>query len=168
MSYFIELLGKQRNKQDFSCGIEALDRYFSHQSGQEARRHVAVTFVLVDDTSKTIAGFYTLSSTSIEAGELPHELANKLPKYPILPATLLARLAVDKRCQGKKLGELLLVDAMKRSLKVSYEIGSIAMVVDAKDENAIAFYKKYGFIQFTAYSNKLFLPMAMIKNIWEK
>lgn len=166
-TYSIELLSKQHNKKDFRCGTDELDHYFRQQAGQEARRHVAATFVLIENDTRNIAGFYTLSSTSVDVSQLPETQLSKLPKYPILPATLLARLAVDKRYQGKKLGELLLIDAMKRSLKSSYEIGAIAIVVDAKNDNVVGFYKKYGFIQFNTFPAKLFFPMSTVKSIWK-
>lgn len=119
--------------------LEPLDVYFKRQAGQEARKRIAATFVLLNKNSNMVAGYYTLSSIGINIGELPPEITKKLPKYPILPATLLGRLAVDKKYQGKKLGETLLMDALYRSLK--NEIASMAVVVDAKNEQACSFYE---------------------------
>ena len=166
-SYFIEVLNSHHDRKSFSCGIEGLDRYLQQQAGQEARRHIAATFILIEINTNIIAGYYTLSSTGIDAGDLPEEMVKKLPRYPILPATLLGRLAVDKRYHGKRLGELLLIDALQRSLNLSNEIASMAVVVDAKNDQAINFYKRYSFIQFSQCQDKLFLSMATIKKIRE-
>ena len=114
-SFQIEPLGKRHNRTDFSSGSEPLDRYLQRQASQEARRHVAVTFVLADTECQALAGYYTLSATSIRLGDLPPEMAGKLPRYPLVPATLIDRLAIDTRCQGKGLGEFLLMDALHRS-----------------------------------------------------
>jgi len=112
-----------------------------------------------------VAGYYTLSQTGINMVELPTEITKKLPKYPVAPATLLGRLAVDRNYQGKGLGEILLMDALHRSSR--NEIASIAMVVDAKDDNARSFYEHYQFIRFPDYPNRLFLPMTTIAKMFE-
>jgi len=163
--YFIESLNETHDRKSFSCGVEALDRYFWQQAGQEARKHIAATFILVEMSTKKLAGYYTLSSIGIDVGELPEVITKKLPKYSLLPATLLGRLAVDINYKGKKLGELLLIDALKRSFKLSKEIASMAIMVDAKNEQAVNFYQHYGFIQFPKRTNKLFLPMATIASL---
>lgn len=163
--YLIEPLGTHHNRAAFSCGVEPLDVYFKRQAGQDARKRVAAPFVLLDQSSGAIAGYYTLSAISINTVELPTEVAKKLPKYPMVPATLLGRLAVDKNYQGKKLGEILLMDALHRSLRS--EIASMAVVVDAKDEQAHSFYEHYQFIRFPDYSHRLFLAMETIAKMFE-
>lgn len=100
----------------FSCGITELDDYIHRQADQDARRKVAAAFVMVDQ-ARRIVGYYTLSAYEIRASELPPELAKKLPKYPLIPTTLLDRLVVSRALQGQKLGTLLLMDALYRSLK---------------------------------------------------
>ncbi|HAA30222.1 MAG TPA: GNAT family N-acetyltransferase [Cyanobacteria bacterium UBA8553] len=165
LDYLIEPLGSHHNRAVFSCGVEPLDVYFKRQAGQEARKRIAAPFVLIDKNSNTIAGYYTLSSIGINLGDLPPEITKKLPKYPLLPATLLGRLAVDKNYQGKKLGETLLLDALYRSLK--NEIASMAVVVDAKDDKARTFYEHYGFIRFPVFSYRLFLTMTTIDKLFE-
>ena len=163
--YFIEPLGSQHDRAAFCCGIEALDIYFQRQAGQDTRKYVAAPFVLVDKSSGRIAGYYTLSSMSISAGDLPLEIIKKLkpPKYQVLPATLLGRLAIDKDYQGKGLGELLLMDALRRIWRS--EIATMAVVVDAKDESARSFYERYQFIRLLNYPNRLFLPMVTIAKL---
>ena len=103
-NYLIEPLGKKHNRAAFCCGVDQLDKYFQKQAGQDARKRIAAPFVLVEKSSGFVAGYYTLSSTSIQIGELPIEITKKLPKYPQLPATLLARIShKEKKKRGRKL-----------------------------------------------------------------
>ncbi len=113
-----------------------------------------------------IASYYTLASTSVEAGVLPPVLRKKLPRYPMLPATLLGRLAVDTRHRRRGLGEYLLVHALRRALTVSREVASLALIVDAIDEPAAAFYEHFEFVRFPEESRRLFLPMATIGRLF--
>ncbi len=166
-NFYIEPLGKQHERAAFSCGDDALDRYFRSQASQDVRKRVAAAFVLVSkEDGKPAAGFYTLSATVIRLSDLPEKTAKKLPKYPNMPATLLGRLAVDMRYRGQGLGEFLLMDALHRSLSQSREIGSVAVVVDAKNEQAQCFYRLYGFIQFPDHLSRLFLPMKSIEMLF--
>ena len=126
------------------------------------KKHVAVAFVLTPD-GKTIAGFYTLSQYALDLDVVPEEIARKLPKYSHVPATLLGRLAVSMSFRGQRLGEILLMDALKRSHQGSRQLASFAVIVDAKDDSAVAFYKKYGFLELPKVANRLFLPMATIE-----
>jgi len=163
-AYAIEPLNQQHNRSDFCCGVEALDRYLREQAGQDMRRRIAAPFVLHDLNAKRIAGYYTLAATAISLEQLPPELAKRLPAYPLLPATLLGRLAVDERYQGQKLGTFLLFDALRRSL--TSEIASMAVVVDAKNEKASAFYEYHQFIPFTEQTRRKYLPMTTIARLF--
>jgi GNAT superfamily N-acetyltransferase len=107
-----------------------------------------------------VGGYYTLSATAVKLGELPEKTSRKLPRYPLVPATLLGRLAVDRRHQGKGHGRFLLADALFRAVRS--EIASYAVIVDAKDENARRFYLREGFLAFPDQPMKLFRPMADI------
>ena len=164
--FVVEPLGKHHNRGAFSSGSLPLDHYLLQQAGQETRRHIAVTFLLVDTEHQALAGYYTLSATSIRLAELPQELSEKLPRYPLVPATLLGRLAIDAGYQGKRLGEFLLMDALQRSCAQSQAIASMAVVVDAKDEGAVSFYERYGFIKFPEQPHRLFLPMNTIAKLF--
>jgi GNAT superfamily N-acetyltransferase len=155
----VEPLGSDHDRSGFESGVEPLDRYFRLQAGQDARKNMAAPFVLVQPDG-TIAGYYTLSSTSVQLGELPEQTVRKLPKYPLVPATLLGRLAVDRRHQGKGYGRFLLADALYRAAQS--EIASFAVIVDAKDENARRFYERESFLPFPDQPMKLFRPMADI------
>ena len=155
----VEKLGKTHNLSSFSSGVDQLDRYLRTQAGQDARRNVATCYVLVN-AEGAVAGYYTLSATAIALPELPSEIARRLPRYPIIPATLLGRLAVDRRGQGRGFGRFLLADALWRSLRS--EIASFAVIVEAIDETARSFYERESFIRFPDQPLKLFRPMADI------
>ncbi|HEY2584104.1 MAG TPA: GNAT family N-acetyltransferase [Mucilaginibacter sp.] len=164
MSAKIELLNASLNKQDFHCGAAMLDNYLHTQASQDVKRKLCVVFALFEDT--TIKGYYTLSNASIPAELMPEAIKKKMPgSYKTLPVTLLGRLAVDIKFKGQGLGGILLIDALKRSLAVSWEsIGSIGVVVDPLDETAVAFYNKFGFILLPD-SGKMFLPMADVAQL---
>jgi len=156
--YRIEPLNAQHDRVAFSSGVEGLDRYFRTQAGQDIRRRVATCFVLVAEDGRTVGGFYTLSAASIVLRDLPAEVAAKLPRYPVVPATLMGRLAVRSDLRGRRLGELLLMDALARCLRA--DIASFALIVDAKDERAKAFYARYKFRPLVVGGRRLFLPLA--------
>jgi predicted GNAT family N-acyltransferase len=164
--YRVEPLGRQHDRSTFSCGIEPLDRYLREQAGQDARRRVAAPFVLCEDKSNTVLGYYTLSALSIDVGAWPEDVAKKLPRYPVVPATLLGRLAIDSRLRGQGAGEHLLMDALRRALEASRKVASVAVVVDTKDDSAVSFYARYGFIRFADQPRRLFLPMAPIERMF--
>ncbi|MDX8525699.1 GNAT family N-acetyltransferase [Mesorhizobium sp. MSK_1335] len=160
----VEVLGPQHGKNSFESGAEPLDRYLRLQAGQDARKNIAAPFVLVMPDG-AIAGYYTLSSTAVSVGEWPAQTVRKLPRYPLIPATLLGRLAVDRRQHGRGYGRYLLADALLRSLRS--EIASFAVVVDAKDENARRFYERESFLPFPDQPMRLFRPMADIAELFE-
>jgi predicted GNAT family N-acyltransferase len=164
--YRIEPLGEEHDRAAFSCGVESLDRYLQKQAGQDSSKHVAAVFVITPN-GRTIAGFYTLSAHVIGLGELPANIAKKLPRYPNVPATLLGRLAVSQEFRGQGMGELLLLDALKRVLLNSREIASAVVAVDAKDENARNFYLRYGFIPLPSQANRLFYPVKTIEKLFD-
>ena len=158
-----EPLGPGHDRSSFASGIEPLDRYFRSQASQDARKHIAAPFVLVLPDG-TIAGYYTLSSTAVKLSEFPAEAARRLPRYPLVPATLLGRLAVDKRLQGRGYGRFLLADALFRALRS--EIASFAVIVEAKDDAARRFYERESFLPFPETPMKLFRPMADIEKLF--
>lgn len=158
---WIEPLGVKHERSGFQSGVPELDRYLHQQAGKDARRKATAAFVMVDSQG-AIAGYYTLSSSTIQVVEFPEAIARKLPRYPVLPATLLGRLAVSRIHQGKSLGRFLLMDALYRSGKNTSEVGSVAVVVDAMDENARAFYLHHDFIQLRDSPYRLIRAMADI------
>jgi GNAT superfamily N-acetyltransferase len=156
--FIVEPLGRQHDRKSFSCGVEALDRYFHQQASQDMRRRVATCFAAVHRESGTIAGFYTLAATSLVLSELPETTIRKLPRYPAIPAILLGRLAVAVPFRGQGLGAALLADGLERAARV--EIGAFALLVDAKDEAAAAFYNHHGFEILPDIPQRMFLPLA--------
>jgi GNAT superfamily N-acetyltransferase len=158
---------KKHDRAAFSCEQESLDRYLKEHATQEIKKRVAAVYVLTPD-GKTIAGYYTLSQYAIEAGELSPELVQQLhlPKYDKLPATLLGRLARSKEFKGRGLGELLLMGVLKRAREHSRNIASVAVVVDGIDENARAFYRRYGFIDIPNHPNRLFISMKTVAQLF--
>lgn len=163
--FVVEPLGPRHDRAAFSCGVEALDNYLRKQAGQDLKKRAAAPFVLTPD-GEAIAGYYTLAQFAIELQKVPEELAKKLPKYPVVSATLLGRLARSLRFRGQGVGELLLMDALKRSLNSSKQVASAAVVVDAKDEHAVRFYKGYGFLALPGVERRLLLPMGTVERLF--
>lgn len=124
---------------------------------------MAAPFVLVLPDG-ALGGYYTLSATAVKLADLPDQTARRLPRYPLVPATLLGRLAVDRRFQGKGYGRFLLADALYRVAR--NEIASFAVIVDAKDESARRFYERESFLPFADQPMKLFRPVADIKQLF--
>jgi predicted GNAT family N-acyltransferase len=158
---------KKHNRAAFLCEHEALNAYIKRQASQDIKKRVAAVFVLTPD-GKTIAGYYTLSQYAIDSSGVPEETMRNLglPKYKELPATLLGRLARSLTFKGQRVGELLLMSALKQALDHSQRIASMAVIVDAKDGPAKTFYKKYGFLELPDHPNRLFLPMKTIEQMF--
>lgn len=163
--FVIEPLSQRHDRAAFSCGVEALDAYLQNQAGQDFRKRAAVPFIITPD-GKTIAGYYTLSQYAIQLDEIPEDIAKKLPKYPIIPATLLGRLAVSTGFRGQGLGALLLMDALNRALQHSRELASAGVVVDAKEAAALRFCTKFGFLELPRVARRLFLPMGTVEQLF--
>ena len=159
MGVVIEPLGKRHDRTAFSCGQPDLDDWFRRRADQDETRNVARVFVAVDSELGVI-GFYSLSSFTLSIDDLPEEIARKLPRYDAIPAALIGRLARDERARGRGVGALLLADAVRRILDAARLIAVFAIVVDAKDERAIEFYKAFGFRPFPLRPRRLFLPTA--------
>ena len=162
----IELLQKQ-DRSTFDCGQPELNAYFRTRVSQDVRRNYATCFVAIDKAESCIAGFYTLAMGSVRLGELPDDVVKRLPRYPQVPVVHIGRLAVDQQYQGQQLGGSLLADAIARSIES--EIAAYALVVDAKDRSAVAFYEHFGFQQLSRSSKTLFLPISKaIKDLGKK
>lgn len=156
-----EPLKKSHDRHGFSCGIPPLDLYFQQQASQDSKRKIATVFVALDEDTKTILGYYTLSMAAIPLLDLPDTLTRKLPKYASVPALRLGRLAVQRTHQRKGLGSRLLMDAFNRALV--NEIAWTVFLVDAKDEAARRFYMAFGFQSFMDDPNHLYLPRRTLE-----
>jgi len=156
-SFVTEALSHDHDRKAFRSGVDVLDRYLRELALQDIRRRVAGCFVALDD-ARAIAGFYTLAATSVALDSLPADVTKRLPHYPVVPAVLMGRLAVDVRFQGKGLGHALVADAVMRT--DSFKIGAFALLVDAKDDRVIGFYESTGFALIPGETRRLFVPIA--------
>lgn len=148
---------KDHDRTTFSCGVPALDRYLREGAAQDMRRRVSNCFVAVDAAGR-IAAFYTFAATGIPLADLPEVVTKRLPRYALLPAGLIGRLAVDAARRGQGLGGALVLDAARRAAAADPAV--FALIVDAKDETALAFYLHLGFIRLSSRPLSLFLPVA--------
>ena len=154
----IEPLSGDHDRSRFTSGSEPLDRYLRERASQDIKRRISRCFVAVSCQTQEIAGFYTLAATSVALDALAPDIARKLPRYPVVPAALIGRLAIASRFQGAGLGAALLADALLRSARA--ELGVFAMVVDAKDTAAQRFYEHHGFTLLPGDAARLVLPIA--------
>jgi ribosomal protein S18 acetylase RimI-like enzyme len=164
-SFVIAPLSPNHDKLAFSCGVDPLDRYLQTQATQDIRRRIANCFVATSANSNIIAGYYTFSAASVPMLDLPSEAAKRLPRYPVVPAALIGRLAIDRQYRGRGLGAALLFEAFARAARADTAI--FAVLVDAKDDAAAAFYRHHGFQPFAARPLTLFLPIGTALKLLE-
>jgi GNAT superfamily N-acetyltransferase len=155
--FVTEALCRDHDRAAFRSGVDALDRYLRELALQDMKRRIAGCFVALDD-ARTIVGFYTLAATAVAVDALPTELTKRLPRYPLVPAVLIGRLAVALDHQGKGLGRALIFDAAIRTDRLG--IGTFALIVDAKDDRAVSFYQSSGFELIHGETRRLFVPVA--------
>jgi ribosomal protein S18 acetylase RimI-like enzyme len=158
----LALLQTAHDRAVFDCESEPLNRYLREQVSQDVRRRVAACFVAVADDQR-IAGYYTLASASVLLADFPANTGKKLPRYPSVPAVRMGRLAVDKTFKRQGLGAALLADGLASAARS--EIAAFALLVDAKDEMATAFYRHHGFIALPNSPRNLFLPLASVRTL---
>ena len=157
--FTVEALGPAHNRKAFSCGVVALDRYLHELATQDIRRRVSNCFVACDGAG-AVAAYYTFAAASFPLSDLPPEETRRLPRYGVLPAGLIGRLAVDQRFRGQRLGSALVIDAARRAAGADPAI--FALVVDAKDDAAVAFYEHLEFRRFVSRPMSLYLPIATV------
>lgn len=158
-------LYRGHDRSGFDCGVQELNAFLRATARQHAQKGISRTFVLTDGTP-AIQGFFTLTLCEILPESLPAEYARKFPSHS-LPAVRLARLAVSRKYQGKRLGELLLAEAIHRTALVAEQAGIIGLFVDAKDDAARKFYEHYGFMAIPEHPLQLFLTVGTIRAISE-
>ena len=162
MNISIVPVSKAITKKPFNCGIEELNQYFKQFAFPNNKKNIGKTFVAVSETNPLEPlGYYTVSMAQILFSELPEDLKKGLPKYPI-PAMRIGKLAIDVQYQKQRIGSFLLRDALVRAINISSEIAIYCVLVDALNENAKAFYLKFGFIPFPATPLTLVLPLQTI------
>jgi GNAT superfamily N-acetyltransferase len=152
-----ELLEKSHDLSSFSCRNEVFTSYLQECARQDMRRRAATVVLLMEARAKEILGYYTISSFGIALTDLPDEMRKRLPRYPVVPAVLIERLALDHRFEGKGFGQLLLIDALERA--VNLDVAVWGAVVDAIDEAAVRFYERFGFIRLEDDPGRLVLPL---------
>jgi len=161
MQFDLVPITRALSKAPFDCGNTSLNEFLRLYALKNDKLSIGKTFIgLVDE--EYVGGYLTISTAKITTEDLPEEVRKKLPRYPV-PAFRIGRLAVDKKYQGVGLGRKLLNHALRKAVEVSDGVGLYAVLVDAIDETAKAFYEKYGFISFEAEPLILFLPIATIK-----
>jgi GNAT superfamily N-acetyltransferase len=160
----IRPLDTVHNRTGFDCGTIPLNDFLCKTAAQHRDKGLSNTFVLTDNESSTdILGFFTLSFLEVDVSVLPADHARRLPKSSRLPAAKLARLAVDKRCQAKGYGSILLADAVKRIAATVKESGGVVgLFVDAKNDTVRRFYLNFGFIPLQDAPLSLFLPLKVL------
>ena len=160
MKLVITVLGRQHDRQDFDCGAPALNTFLQRFARQQADKNFNRSYVAIAQGELRIRGYYAISTASIDFQNLPPAL--RLPRYPV-PVVRIGRLAVDLREQGNRVGTALLRHAMHLAARTAEKIGLYAVVVDAKNEAAVAFYAKYGFQRFADQDLSMFLTTDVIR-----
>ena len=153
----------EKQRRSFSCGVIALDDYFKRFAKGNHIKNIGKTFVLLEKDDIVI-GYYTISMGSVDFNNIPQEIHQRLPKYPI-PIARIARLAVNAIKQRNGWGEFLLVDALHRIRDAASLVAAFGIVVDAKDDKAKTFYTRFGFIPFVDNNLCLFLPISSISDL---
>jgi predicted GNAT family N-acyltransferase len=156
----IERLSPHHNRHDFDCGVEELNLYLQRYSSQHERKGIGRTYVATKDGETRVLGYYTISSSAVTFDVVPENL----PRH-LVPVALVGRLAVDKTARGQRLGEKLLIHALRSAERAARIVGVYAVVVDALDESAKNFYLKYGFNELTDDHLHLYLPMKTIERL---
>jgi GNAT superfamily N-acetyltransferase len=160
--WLIERLGSDHERADFLCGKPPLDTFLKNLVTQYEKRRLGRTFVACAAGQRRVAGYYTLATGSFDLSCLPESVQKKLPRHP-LPTLHLGRLAVDQSFRGRRLGETLLFHALRACLELSEKVGAYAVDVWAIDEDAAAFYRKYGFLPLLDDPLHLYLLMQTIQ-----
>jgi GNAT superfamily N-acetyltransferase len=148
------------DRQSFTCGVAELDDYLQRFAVQQSKKGLAVVRVLVDTAApQTILGFYSLNAAQVDTSQLDEKTQKKLPRYPV-PCFRLGRLATHSAHQGKGLGRLLIGCAVKRCLEARQHVAAYALLVDAKNADAQAFYEHYGFTSCQDTPMTMYLPLG--------
>jgi GNAT superfamily N-acetyltransferase len=168
MDLIIEQLNTTlHDRKSFDCGVDELNFFLKQHANQKQSKNISKTYVAVvaisADDHKKIYGYYTLSAGHVQCDQLSENVKAKLPKHPI-PIARIGRLAVDKDHKGQGIGGFLLHDAFSNVLSIADKMGVFAVMVDAKNDNAKAFYGNYGFTELQDSQLTLFLPIDTIKS----
>lgn len=164
MNYQIRPLDASVDTATFQCGSEPLNDYIRRYASQDVRKNITRVFVATPENDPLkLAGFFTLSASSVSCSSLPESFARKLPRYPV-PVALIGRLAVDNQFQGKGLGSILLADACHKVSQASAVLAVAGIIVDAKDQETVSFYEHFGFIPLQGQADRLLLPASAFQS----
>jgi GNAT superfamily N-acetyltransferase len=164
----VEPLAPHHDRNGFSCGTGSLDGYLRTRASQDVRRKANGVFILIEpEQPETVLGYYTLCATALPPGDVPAAARKHVPRYPLVSATLVGRLAVTEARQGERLGAVLLADAVRRAHAAAATIGSSMLVVDAIDDRAARFYAAHGFVRLPE-TMRLVLPMLVIEKMLQQ
>ena len=156
-------LAGSHDRQSFDCGRSELNEWLQQVANQHQKKGLSKTFVAVrEEEPMRICAYYALTLSELDSHHLPEAWRKKMPRRA--PGVRLGRLAVDLRYQSKHLGELMLMDGLTRAQRIHQEAGGIGLFVDAIDEQAAAFYRRYGFESAPDQSLLLFLPVQVISH----
>ena len=160
---------KTQDRAAFSCGVPQIDNYLKLTAKKGAKADIVRIWVVLDDDHR-IGGFYGVNMHSVIAGEMPEALARKALRHGVLPAAFVSMIGVDQSVQGKGLGSALLADALSRIGRVSYEVGTCAVlldVFDCGDPKAVArrksWYESFGFAPLPSQPLRLFMPIQTVR-----
>ena len=158
MQIQFQALQANHDTEGFTCGVDALDRWLKRIARQHISKGVSRTFVAIDPANLAqVIGYYSLTVAEIDTDKLPKDIARKLPRR--VPLVLIGRLATALAARGQGIGALLLVDALKRIVRVANDVGVTLVLVDAKDDPAASFYQHFGFVPLP--DNPLRLALAV-------
>ncbi|MEX0702087.1 MAG: GNAT family N-acetyltransferase [Planctomycetales bacterium] len=158
--YCLETLCRDHPRRKFACGETPVDDWLRTKALQHQEKRLSATKVLLD-SNRGIAGFYTLATGQIDFGELPMEIAHKLPRRA-LPVAVLAWLGVGRDHQGEGLGTLLLAQALRDCHEAGQTFAFIAVVLDCVNDAAKRFYQRFDFEELPGHSHRLFLSAARL------
>lgn len=154
------LNAKLHDRAGFRCGVPELDDYLHWFAAQQSAKGVSTVYVLIDDAAPSlILGFYTLSAAQVDVLQLSDTDRKTLSRYPV-PCFRMGRLACRTDSNGQGLGKLLMGCAVDRCLQARKQVGAFALLVDAKNEQAKAFYQHYGFTACVDSPMTLYLPLG--------
>ena len=164
-AWTIERLAGHHDRTAFDCGQPSLSDWIKRYAGQYEKRDLARTYVAVRPGQPHILGYYAISNCQIRHEALPAARSKGLPRYLEIPAALIGQLAVDKTVQGQGLGDFLLVDALRRIQHLADQIAILAVVVEAIDDRARAYYRHKGFEELLDDPRHLFMAMKVVRQL---
>ncbi len=154
------LLAEHHELAGLDCGNDQLNTWLIDHALASQRADLARTYLALEGDA--VVGYVSLTTGSIRREDAPKRYARGMPRHPI-PMILIARLAVDRSHQRRRLGSRLLAEALRRAVAASDAAAARLVVVDAIDEDAAAFYRRWGFIEVPEHPHRLFRKMADVR-----